>query len=112
MINIENLSENWTQTETFTKGQVIISEGESTNGKMYIIQKGSVAVYKNYRKYGEICIADLPTGAIFGEMELLLNMERTDSIVATEDVTTLVIERADAFEFLKNRPEVTFSLIH
>jgi len=111
MINIEHLSEEWTYRETFPKGHVIIVDGEAPDGKMYIIEKGTVCVYKNYRMPGEIRIAELSEGDFFGEMNLFLQKRRSATVVTETDVTTLAIERAHALKFLETQPKATFSLI-
>jgi diguanylate cyclase (GGDEF)-like protein len=111
MMNIEHLSESWTCREDFPEGHVIIVEGEAPDGKMYIIEKGTVGVYKNYRDQGEIRIAELKQGDFFGEMNLFLQKRRTATVVAETDVTVLAIEKVQALEFLKTQPEATFSLI-
>ena len=111
MINVELLSEDWTYRETFPKGHVIIVDGEAPDGKMHIIEKGSVGIYKNYQSKGEIRITELSEGDFFGEMNLFLQKRRTATVVAKTDVTTIAIERVDALKFLETQPEATFSLI-
>ena len=111
MIMIDHLSESWTQRETFPKGHIIIYDGEAPDGKMYIIEKGSVGIYKNYRNAGEIRIAGLNKWDFFGEMTLFLQKRRTATVVAESDVEVLTIDRSHALEFLKTQPEATFSLI-
>ena len=111
MINTELLSESWTCRETFPEGHVIIHEGEAPDGKMYIIESGSVCVYKYYKTPGEIRVAQLSHGDFFGEMNLFLQKRRTATVVAETDVTALAIERVHAMEFLRTQPEATFALI-
>jgi len=111
MINIELLSKTWTIQESFPRGKVIIAEGDEFDGKMYIIKEGTVSVYKNFRKQGEICIADIVRGDSFGEMELFMEVNRTATCVAKEDVTAFVIDRAHALDFFINEPEATLAMI-
>jgi len=111
MINIELLSETWMAHEFFSKGHIIIREGEKLDDKMYIIKEGSVGVYKNFRRQGEFCVALLNHGDTFGEMELFMDINRIATIVAESDVTVLVIERDNALEFFRNEPEATHAFI-
>jgi len=111
MIDTKLLSENWTCREKFLKGHVIIVEGEAPDGKMFIIEEGSVGVFKKYQEPGEIRIAELNQGDFFGEMNMFLQKRRTATVVAETDVTVLAIERAHALKFLETQPEATFSLI-
>jgi len=111
MINIEHLLESWTCREKFPKGHIIIQDGEAPDGKMYLVEKGSVGIYKNYQKQGEIRIAELNQGEFFGEMTLFLQKRRTATVIAETDVMALTIDRARALDFLKTQPEATFFLI-
>jgi len=111
MIDIKLLSESWTIQETFPKGHIIIRDGEKLDDKMYIIKDGSVGIYKNFRKQGEFCVALLSHGDSFGEMELFMEINRTATVFAEEEVTVFVIDRDHAFEFFKNEPEATQALI-
>jgi len=111
MINVEHFSESWTSRETFPEGHVIIHDGEAPDGRMYMVEKGTVGIYKNYKKQGEIRIAELHQGEFFGEMTLFLQKRRTATVVAETDVTALTVDRARALDFLKTQPEATFLLI-
>ena len=62
MINIELLSETWTRQEFFSKGHIVMKEGEKLDDKMYIIKHGSIGIYKNFRKRGEFSVAVLGSG--------------------------------------------------
>jgi len=111
MINIELLSESWTMQESFSKGQIIMREGEILDDKMYIIKEGVVGIYKSFRKKGEFCVARLSHGDTFGEMELFMEKNRIATVIAEEDVTVLVIDRDHALEFFRNEPEATHAFI-
>jgi len=111
MINIELLSKTWSIQQSFPKGHVIIADGDKLDDKMYIIKEGTVGVYKNFRKQGEICVAELVHGDSLGEMELFMEIDRTATCIAEEDVTVFVIDRDHALEFFKNEPEATLALI-
>ncbi|MCL2821087.1 MAG: GGDEF domain-containing protein [Oscillospiraceae bacterium] len=111
MINISQLSERWTQRESFSNGQVIIHDGEAPDGKMYIIETGTVCIYKNYKDVGELLITELNQGDFFGEMTLFLQKRRTATVVAKTEVTVLTIDRRHTLKFLETQPEATFSLI-
>jgi len=111
MININHLSESWTTRESFPKGHIIIQDGEAPDGRMYIIESGTVKVYKNYKEVGEILIAEFGKGDFFGEMTLFLQKRRTATVVAETDVIVLTIDRARTLEFLGTQPEAAYTLI-
>jgi diguanylate cyclase (GGDEF)-like protein len=111
MIDIEALTKDGANVEHYRKGNVIINDGEPADDRMYIILDGTVDVYKNYGRQGELNIAVLSPGDFFGEMSLFLNKGRTATIVAGEDVTVSVTDREGIFEYLGNHPEAAFSFI-
>ena len=111
MVDIEKLATSDMKQEMFEKGTIIFNDGDPSDYKMYVLLDGHVGVYKNHGMTGEICIATLSKGDFFGEMSLFLNKARTATIVVAEDVTLLVLDRINIFEFLKNQQDTAFSLI-
>ncbi|MDH5722122.1 MAG: cyclic nucleotide-binding domain-containing protein [Alphaproteobacteria bacterium] len=82
----------------YTKGTVIIEEGEQAFCA-YLVQSGSVLVYKK-KSDGKIAeIATLGPGQICGEMALIQDetSRRTASVKALSDCNLIVITRT-AFE--------------
>ncbi len=75
----------------FPEGQIIISDGDEAD-RAYIIQSGSVKVYKD--KDGKLVeLAKLGAGAIFGETALMFDEPRTATVIAVEDCNLVVITR-------------------
>ncbi len=73
--------------KTFKKNQVISREG-SKQETLMILLKGSVAIYK-----GDIKIAEFSeTGTILGELGLILEKERTATIVALADTEVVDLD--------------------
>jgi len=78
--------------------------------EMFIIQKGKVVVRKKVGK-AERVLAELSEGEFFGEMALLLGMDRSATVEVTEDSRVLVI-RPDTFEsLLRNSPEIALKML-
>lgn len=111
MINIESLQHDASNIEVFEAGTIIFKDGEPTDSKMYIILQGNVDVFKNHNKHGEMCIATLAQGDFFGEMSLFIEKGRTATVVAANEVTTVVIDRSSVLDFLKSNPESMFSFV-
>jgi len=64
----------------YKKGQILAEDGKKEK-ELFILMKGAVAVYK-----GDVKIAEFrDQGTIIGEMSLILETERTATIVALED---------------------------
>ncbi|MDD2566298.1 MAG: cyclic nucleotide-binding domain-containing protein [Candidatus Gracilibacteria bacterium] len=78
------------ETQFFKKGDAIIKEGEVSNNKAYIIEKGSVEVSKEGER-----IAQLEAGDIFGEIALIMNEPRTATVKALEDLEVLTLLKDD-----------------
>lgn len=90
-------------TENYSKGDLIIQEGEKGD-KAFVINKGHVEINKTYLDGQSVVIARLGPGQIFGEMCLFDNKNRSASALALSDVELSVINK-DAFTiFLKDTP--------
>ncbi len=70
-------------------GVYIIREG-SRDDCFYILLSGSVSVIKNGNP---VPLAELPPGAIFGEISFLAQLKRTTNIVANEPCTVIQLSR-------------------
>jgi serine/threonine-protein kinase len=77
---------------TFTKGTVIMREGDSGNSA-YIIASGQCEVRKKISGVEQV-LKTLGPGEVFGEMAALTESARTATVVATQDTTALVVTRA------------------
>ncbi len=106
--------------ESFSKGSVIIQEGEEGN-TMYILEKGTVEVSKTLTlKVSRHDLGRMEKTLIklkgdehpfFGEMALLESDERSATITAGEDSELLVIEREDFERLCEEFPEIGYKLI-
>jgi len=83
----------------FKKGDLIIEDG-STEENAYLIQTGSVEVFK-MEKGRRIVFAKLGVGNVIGEMCLLTGEAHSASVVALEDTGVNTISRED-FEMMLN----------
>jgi len=108
---IDNLLKNNSSLKSFSSNQDIIHEGEALHKDMYVLVSGTVDVYKRYKEPDEIKIASLIKGDLFGEMSLFLNKERTATVVASQDVTVLVISPSDALNLFNEDPKASFDFI-
>lgn len=86
----------------FPAGTTIIAEGHEGGRGFYVMLSGAAEVRK-----GSNLLAHFGPGDYFGEMAVLLeDTPRTASVVASEDVTALVITQWDLKALLANHPEV------
>lgn len=78
----------------FPAGKVFIKEGEEAY-HAYLVQSGTVRVYKTKEDGDEIEITELGAGAILGESALILDEPRNASAQAVSSTTVIVISRDD-----------------
>jgi CRP-like cAMP-binding protein len=92
----------------YDKDDMIFAEGEPA-GEIFIIRKGSVKIAR-VSKNGEILLAILKIGDIFGEMALLESKPRGASAVAHEDCELMVVNRANFDEMIKTQSQLITKL--
>jgi CRP-like cAMP-binding protein len=82
--------------QRFRRDDVIIREGEMTDNHIYLLQKGSVGIYRSVDN-NEIFIDKIDAGNFFGEIEIFSGGTRLGTVRAlTDDVVT--------YRFLINDP--------
>ncbi|MBI1944872.1 MAG: protein kinase [Deltaproteobacteria bacterium] len=79
-------------TITFKAGEHLMREGEHGD-QVFIINRGTVQVYKTLQDGRRHGVATLRTGAVVGEAAVLSSQERTASVVAVEDVVATAVTR-------------------
>lgn len=89
----------------FDDGAVVFEEG-STGNQMYVVVSGSMGVYRKDTLGGEVRLAVLGEGDVFGEMAILEHVRRTASVRAKGPSITLSLSR----EALAEQPELTLQL--
>ncbi len=93
----------------YSDGEVIFQEGETGN-VMYVIQSGNVKITKKIES-GEVEIATLHHGEIFGEMALFDRMPRSASAVAVGDARVLSVDKKKLFSTISRDPTLMFKLL-
>ncbi len=93
----------------FKKGQVIIEDGTAEE-TAYLIQSGSVEVFK-IEKGKKIVLAKLGVGNVVGEMGLITGEPRSASVAALEDTGVNVIDREGFEAMLSTDPRSIFPIL-
>ena len=88
----------------YPKNTMICSEAEPGD-ELYIIQKGAIRVSKIVDDK-EVLLALLKPGDIFGEMALLENKPRSASGIAHEDLSVMVVNRANFQRMVQTQPQI------
>jgi CRP/FNR family transcriptional regulator, cyclic AMP receptor protein len=98
------------QEMKFKAGQVIIREGE-TGDLFYVITEGRVEVIIRDAAGSDVVLHEAGPGDFFGELSMLTNEPRSARIHAVEDVTTLVLERDEFFNFLRSHTHAAIDVL-
>lgn len=89
--------------------QVIFEEG-SVGDAMYIIQSGTVRITKKTAS-GEVDIATLQSGEIFGEMALFDHLPRSATVIASGEVRLLSVDREKFISLVSKDPTLVFRML-
>ncbi len=76
------------ETLQFDAGETIMSEGDVSDDRAYLIESGSVDIYRQDAK-----IATMNAGDVFGEMALITNDPRSAQVIANSPTEVLALNR-------------------
>jgi putative methionine-R-sulfoxide reductase with GAF domain len=93
----------------YAEGEVIFHEGEEGD-RMYVVQSGRVRIIKK-SPAGEIPIAVIEKGEIFGEMALFDRLPRSATATAMGDTRILGIDKNKLFQTIDRDPTLVLRLI-
>ncbi len=94
----------------FSAGQPIFGEGE-VGTEMFVIQSGTVEIYKRSRRGEEQLLATLEKGDFFGEMSILEDVPRTASARAKSDCELVRINQSTFDEMLRHNAEIAVRML-
>src|SRR5215213_7359163 len=94
----------------FKAGQIVIREGELGN-LFYVITEGNVEVTVRDAGGADLVLHKAGPGDFFGELSMLTNEPRAARVRAIENLTTLVLERDDFFEFLRTHTHAAIDVM-
>lgn len=90
--------------QTVPKGAKVISQGQE-GAEAYIVARGELEVVREGEK-GNLVLARLNNGALFGEMALLSRAPRAASVIAQKPSIVLVARKDDLDKVAEAEPEV------
>lgn len=108
MINIE-LLKNISSTKVVPKGGILVREGRET-GEIFLLLKGSAAVFEKFKKPGERQAAVISSGDYFGEISMIFDSRWNVTVVALEELIVMTIQREYALEFFRVQPQAADDL--
>lgn len=93
----------------FSVGQKFFSQGDAADAA-YVILEGRADVVLD-GKAGEIKVAELGRNALVGEMAILSDMPRTATVVASEALSALRIDKRVFLELLSQFPQMSMAVM-
>ena len=99
----------WKFGKSFSKGTVLFREGD-LGRDMFIVQQGKVQVKKRVGSTEEL-LAELSAGEFFGEMALLIGLDRSATVEVIEDSKLLVINPETFMSLLKSDIEIALKML-
>ncbi|MDB5590091.1 Crp/Fnr family transcriptional regulator [Enterovirga sp.] len=93
----------------FAVGQKFFAQGDAADAA-YVILEGKAEVLLE-AKGGEIKVAELGRNALVGEMAILSDMPRSATVVATEPLSALRIDRRVFLELLTQFPQMSIAVM-
>ena len=93
----------------FPDGEIIFREGDEGD-RMYVIQSGKVRITKKTPE-GDVTIAVLESGEIFGEMALFDRMPRSATAAADGETRVLGIDKKKLFQSIDKDPTIVFRML-
>jgi uncharacterized membrane protein len=91
-------------------GRMVFSAGDP-GGSLYVLRSGEVEVFVKNDMGDRILLETARAGDFFGEISMLDQGPRTASVLVTQDMDALVVDREDLDRFLRTRPEAAFDLL-
>jgi len=93
----------------YAEGELIFKEGDEGD-RMYVIQSGRVQIMKKTSS-GDLTIATLGKGEIFGEMALFDRLPRSATAAALGEARILSIDKKKLFQTIDRDPTLVFKTL-
>jgi CRP-like cAMP-binding protein len=95
--------------KVYAKGQVVVKQGE-TGDCMFAIQSGRLEVLKEDGK-GEVRVALLEQGDIFGEMAIFEREVRSATVRALDEARVLTVDKKTFLRRIQEDPSIALNLV-
>ncbi len=99
-----------TTIQEFKAGEIIIRAGEP-NSSIYLILKGKIAIYRNYQTPEQEEIRSTEAGGYLGFVPMFDNLPPSNTSVATEDSTLVVLPQNQFHEIMRVYPQIGLNLL-
>jgi CRP/FNR family cyclic AMP-dependent transcriptional regulator len=94
----------------WSTGEVIFREGDPGD-TCYVVQEGCVRVLRNHTDGRTITLAELHSGALFGELAMFGTEHRSATVESAEDTRAVALLAGDMRRLLLNNPDMALKLL-
>lgn len=94
-----------TKETVHKEGESVVSEGHGGIG-FHLITQGTADIVRSGRK-----VDSIKAGDFFGEMTLIDGAPRSASVIATSDLTTIVLSQWEFKPLIKAHPDMAWKLL-
>ncbi|MEA5504197.1 Crp/Fnr family transcriptional regulator [Halotia wernerae UHCC 0503] len=99
------------QVQRYSKGEIVLHEGDRLPAKLYAVVSGSVQITKTASTGKETILRGLPAGEIFAAPALLGNGISPATVTAESDCEILTVERDALLKAIQNNPEIALQML-
>ncbi|BAY12493.1 Crp/Fnr family transcriptional regulator [Calothrix sp. NIES-2098] len=100
-----------TQVQKYSKGEIILHEGDSLPAKLYAVVSGTIQVTKTATTGKETILRTLTNGEIFAAPALLGNGISPATVTAESDCEILTVERDALLKAIQQNPEIALRML-
>lgn len=94
----------------YSKGHVVVRQGEAGDN-IYAVQEGELEVVKERKGGGEIQVAVLRAGDIFGEMAILQKEVRSATVRTLTETRLLTLDKKTFMRRVHEDPSLAFNIV-
>ena len=94
----------------YSKGHVVIRQGDFGDN-IYAVQEGELEVVKERKGGGEIRVAVLRSGDIFGEMAILQKEVRSATVRTLTEARLLTVDKKTFMSRVHEDPSLAFNIV-
>ena len=94
----------------YSKGHVVVRQGEYGE-HIYAVQEGELEVVKERKGGGEIQVAVLRSGDIFGEMAILQKEVRSATVRTLTETRLLTVDKKTFMSRVHEDPSLAFNIV-
>ena len=91
--------------EYFEKGETIIQQGEMGDYAYFIINETAEIIVENPINKNNQFVSQFGKGDVFGELSLIIDVQRTASVVATSDLEVMILSRRQFLQGIQQNSE-------